>query len=1186
MSGQFQEPADEECAMGKRVELEQAIALLEGQRAILGDAAVNAGLAELRRQLAALDPFEQQAAPARVDESLSGERKWVTILFADIAGFTAMSEQMDPEAVRDLGTACFKEFVPVIEDYGGTVARFMGDSILALFGAPVAHENDAERACRAALDIMQALAAFHTGRGTDVGLHLGINTGLVVAGALGTSERQEYSVTGDAANLAARLQAAAGRGEILVGPDTYHATSTVFDFEARKPIEVKGRSKPVHVYRVVGLKPRRVRWTESAGTSSPLVGRGAELAAVAERVRATAAGQGGVLAVIGEAGLGKSRLMAEARKASVGVRWREGRALSFGQSVSYRPFQEILWRFAGITEEDTENAAWERLERAVTALCGAETEEVLPYLASLLSLPVQARYAERVKYLDGESMGRQIFRTARRFFERLAQREPVVLVFEDLHWMDQSSAELLEHLLPVVERAPLLICGVSRPEPGPCGARLSEIGAREYSVRYTEVCLKPLSESDSAQLLRNLLGLADIPEPVRAMMAQRAEGNPFFLEEIIRALIDARIMIRDENGRWRATAAVETIAIPDTIHGVIMSRIDRLDDDVKEVLRAAAVIGRSFLYRILRAIDAADRRLDEHLAELQAIELIRKKQAGPELEYIFKHALAQEATYASILLDRRRDLHARVGAVIEELFENRLEEFYALLAYHYAQAEEWPKAHEYLRKAGDQAGRLAADTEAIAHYRQAMVTYEWAFGDRWDPLERAQLERKMGQALLRRGQHLEAREYLNRALALLGWQFPTSRPAFVFAIAKEIAVQLAHRLAPSVLTRRPTTAAMPNLEEVLHAEESLSWIDVPMHNWDRVIWIELRCLNEAERRGYVRGIVTAGATIGLVLDAVVGWRLGRGYYARAAAIVGEMRDPAAAAFAHCHMEVSACYGAEWDSVQEYGRLALEPAWMSGDVRQWGWALMILAVRSANLGDFDDALARCAELERVGEDTGDAEVHSLGLAMKGFVKQRLGRIDEALRSVLQAMPLADAVHDLAFVTGTRADAGRCYLRQGRIEEALHILHEGLRYWVPAGDAYGCLRNAVAEAYLQAAEGAKGEEQVRRLKQAAEACRAALTQSKKWRPGLPEAMRLQGTYEWLRGRPDAARKWWQRSLELAEKMGQRYDVGMTHLERGRRMDDRPHLERALAICGEIGAEWGLAQARGALEKMRGR
>ncbi|MBC8253645.1 MAG: AAA family ATPase, partial [Ardenticatenia bacterium] len=725
------------------------------------EAAREPGAVGLTEALKRLVPKEFAERLLATRGKVEGERRIVTILFSDVKGSTAMAENLDPEEVMEIMDGAFDVLIEPIYRYEGTLARLMGDAILAFFGAPIAHEDDPERACRAALAIIEGAHRYAAHLEAERGIRgfnvrVGINTGLVVVGEVGSDLRVEYTAMGDAVNLAARMESAAEPGTVLITADTHKSIAPLFETEALRPGRVKGKTEPVSVYRVLATKPAAGKARGIAGLKSPLVGRDFEVAAFTGCVERLLAGQGGIVSVIGEAGLGKSRLVAEIR-GQYGTRntpcvWLEGRTLSFGQTISYWPFQEIIRQYAGITEGDDEGSAWAKLESQVAVLFPEQVAEVLPYLASLLALPVRGEYEAKVKYLDSEAMGRQIFLVSRRFFARLAQAQPLVLVFEDMHWIDQSSAALLEHLLPLVESVPVLFCGVSRPDPHTPAARLRKLAASDYGSRYAEIRLQPLSQAESDKLVRNLLASDTLLPSAQAMILHKAEGNPFFVEEVIHTLIAMGAIVRDSStGRWQVTAAIAQITIPDTLQGVIMARIDRLDEEVKQVLRVASVIGRSFLYRVLRALAEADRELDHRLDELQQVELIRERSRIPELEYIFKHVLTQEATYASILLQRRRELHTQVGACIETLFAERLEGFYGLLAYHYARAEVWEKAQAYLLKAGDQAGQVAADAEALAHYQQALEAYTRVLGDHWDPLQRAVLERKMGEAFYRRG---------------------------------------------------------------------------------------------------------------------------------------------------------------------------------------------------------------------------------------------------------------------------------------------------------------------------------------------------------------------------------------------------------------------------------------------------
>ena len=1123
--------------------------------------------------------------PPRSKQDLPEERKLITVMFADIAGFTGLAERMDPEQVRDLVNACFDQLVPAITQYGGTVDKFIGDEIMALFGAPVAHENDAERALRAALKMQEVIVAFNAAHLTNLGAHFGINTGLVITGAIGARGRQDYSVMGDAVNLAAHLGDASRRGEILVGPDTYRRTSQLFEFQALGPLRLKGKAEPVLVYKLLGVRtqPRPLRGLEVRGISSPLVGRDQEAAALTRCVERLRSGQGGLVSIIGEAGLGKSRLVAEIRRqvARRELTWLEGRALSFSQTISYWPFLEVIQADAGITLEDGEEERWAKLERRVYALFGDETVEILPYLATLLTLDVPGDLAERVKYLDGETMGRQIFRSARRLFTRLAQESPLVLVFEDVHWADQSSAFLLEHLLPLVREVPLLICGLGRPDLGTPASRLWEIAAKDYPDCYTEIALTPLSPSASTQLIHNLLKMDALPPRLRERILQKAEGNPFFMEEMIRELIDLGALVRDKiTGRWQVTAQVERVTIPDTLQGVVIARIDRLDEEVKQVLKLAAVIGRIFFHRVLQGVAEADRELDRHLAELQNLELVREKSRTPELEYIFKHALVQEATYESILLQRRRELHRRVGECVEALFADRLDEFYGLLAYHYSRAEEWEKAQDFLFKAGDQAGKVAADAEALEHYRQALAAYSRAFGDRWDPLQRAVLERKMGEALFRRGEHSQAREYLQRALISLGSPYPTSRRRVRLAIGRQLFRQAMHRLLPPLFWGYTRGEAVRIAEERCRIYSVMAWMDYFMDP-ERLVLDSLLELNLAEESNLKVEAVLASMGVGLACDALPAPWLARRYHSRAVALADEIQQPLAVGQGYLGLALHEHHAlGEGESALQHYQRSAAAYWEAGHLRRWAgvnMAASLLWLRNSS----SDNLLLGQEVVRVSQEAADYQAWGWGLFMMAAALDQAGALDEAVANLRRAIELAKGVPDHQVTVFASGILARCHLRQGHVEQAFTVLEESCqRICEYHLRGFSCVPVwvSLAQAHLLAAEqtertAARADE----LRKAKRACRVALRQGKFDRLSLVTAFRMQGTYEWFRGKSTKAQQWWQRSLETAKGLHARYEEALTYLEMGKRMGESAYLKLAESILEEIGAKFDLTQAR---------
>jgi class 3 adenylate cyclase/tetratricopeptide (TPR) repeat protein len=1159
--------------MTDRVQLEQTIAHLETQRTVLGNAAVDVAIAGVKDRLQSI-----------VKSHYSGERKLVTIMFADISGFTALAEKMDPEIVRDTMNRCFDHLVPCVKRYDGTIDKFIGDEIMALFGAPQAHENDPERALRSAIEMQSALARFNAEHNMQLGIHFGINTGLVLAGAIGSSGQQAYSVIGDAVNLASRLEDISERGQILVGPDTYRLTAALFNFEALPPTSIKGKSEFVTIYRLTGVKAgaSSTRGLARKGLTSQVVGRDKELEALNDCMEKLRRRQGGVVGVIGEVGLGKSRLILEFHRTAQDFQWVEGKTLSFGNAISYWPFREILRGYANIAENDGEQQVWEKLESKILALFPDSAQDILPYLAIVLAIDVQGSYQDRVRYLEGDALRKRVFIAMRRFIERLTYTAPLILVFDDLHWMDASSAELLKYILTLVREVPLLLVGISRPNQDTPGADLREICASEYADVYTELRLRPLSPVESSQLVNNLLTIDNLPARVQETMMQKAEGNPFFIEEILRSMMDMGLIVRDPaSGRWHAMAQIETVHIPDTIQGIIMARIDCLDEAVKQALCLAAVIGRSFLYRILREVDQTDGDLDANLAHLQQLELIREKEVRPELEYIFSHALAQEATYESILLNKRRELHGRVAEAIETLFADRLEEFYSLLAYHYAKAENWVKAQAFLFKSGDQAGHMAADTEALAHYQQAIEAYTRAFGDHWDPLQKTQLERKLGAAFFRRGDHQQALIYLKQALGNLGVTLPISTWEVRVGIVREVSRQVAHRLLPYWLVKPINQSFSLALEEEIHVYEEISWIDL-LSNSERLLYMVLKLLNLSESHGYLRGIAGGSAGTGTICDLLNIYPVAGHYHYRALGLTGVLKDPSIFGQVYISLAGHTFFQGQWDQTIQFSQQGAEKFLEIGDLHKWCLSINWTILAQIYRGAFDDALVMCQKVVGLANECADLQMLCWGLAGEGLVQHRLGLLDEAIPNLQRAAELAKMLPDMAFAISATADVGRCYLRQGRLDLAIESLETSQRLFVPnmGSDSYASLRNGFAEIYLHAAEHSRPGEQATWLKKAKSACQEALKLGKEFPPGQPEALRLQGTYEWLRGHAAAAQQRWQSSLALAQQMGQRYDEGKAHYEIGLRLGKLDHLHSAELIFSEIGAAIDLKKTRDAL------
>ena len=1110
---------------------------------------------------------------------LAEERRQVTVLYADLVGSTVIAARLDPEELRQLLGSFFSAIARQVARYDGTLDKYVGDAVMAVFGAPVSHENDAARALHAALAIRDAVGELNAElarqQGARLAIRMGVNTGEVVSGILARDVQSSYTIVGEAVHLAQRLQAAAQPGEILVGAVTQRLARG-FEFEPPRQIKVKDRVEPVTVYRLLGGPGPDTVAPQKPATE--LVGRSAELRRVADAVDALSAGTGGLIAIVGEAGVGKSRLVAEVRRSPGAARWLEGHAVSIGRTISYLPFLEMIRTDAGITDRDGESESWSKIQQRVRALFGEDVDAILPYLARLLGLEVPGELGERVSRLEADAIRRQIFLVSRRYFTALAAEAPLVLLFEDLHWADDSSVALLEHIVPLTASSGIAICVTTRPDAADRLARLRTIATASAHARLVEVPLTPLGSDDSSRLVAALLGTDAAPPGLREVVLAKTEGNPFFIEELIRSLVELGVITHDRAEGWALARPLENVSIPDSVQGVIRARIDRLDDELKRVIRVASVIGRSFFYRVLRSVTETDHELDRELGALQGLEIILERARLPELEYSFRHVLIQESTYDSILVRHRHELHHLVATTIESLFANRLEDFYGVLAYHFARAEDWTKAQEYLFRAADQAGRVAADAEAIALYDEAIAAYGRAFGDRWDPIERGRLESKIGEALFRVGEHGKGLGHLHRALAHFGQPFPETKGRVRLALLRELGRQLGHRLTPALAAEPDATAVDAVAELRLHAYEVLAWIDYYLDN-ERLLLDSIRLLNESEKRGWPLGIVIGSLGMGIVCDFIPAFGIAERYHRRGLALAEATQLPQALGHAFIGLGYHQQRTGEWAAALENWGHGAEHFRKAGDLAKWGaatWGTTWIAHRT---GQLERSRRQSEELIRVGRDTADRQLWGWGLYFLGRWLWQSGDLDAGIRSLEQAIALFREIPDLPNLAGASGDLGMCRLRQGRWAEAVDIL-EGTAQLMREQDVRGFLahvHNALAEAYLSQAEGSTGSDRTIALAHAAKATRSAMKRSKVEREGFVAAYRVRGTYEWLTGNTERARVAWQTSLERAEALGARYDGATTELEFGRRTQEAGHLERAATTFAELRATLDLARAR---------
>jgi class 3 adenylate cyclase/tetratricopeptide (TPR) repeat protein len=1128
----------------------------------------------------------RRALPPSMHEQVftqeQGENRLLTILFADLSGSTAAIGALAPEDAAALLQEVLQAMVEAIVAHGGRINQVLGDAVLAFFGTPQAHENDPERAIRAALQIREAVQ----GRGLNA--TVGINSGEVYLGELGRGPQQEVRAVGSTVNLAARLQQKAQPGQILVGESVYRQTHRAFTF-ARHEVEAKGFSEPIAAYEVLRALPRPEKVRGIEGLRADLIGREKELAGIADALAAVRAGRGQIVTLIGEAGVGKSRLIAELKERAMAPApdqpeplWLEGRCLDVGMAVSYWPFLDLLRAHFAFLPEDNDRARGARISSAIEALVdrgdlpAGRAEEMLPLLGHLLGARFGSDLDERLTAASPEQIKHQTFLALVDLLVALARPQPLILVLEDLHWADSLSLDLVSLLMESLRLAPLLLVCVYRPEEEHKCWHLGAIATRKCYERFTEIPLKELTAAQSRRLVESLLHIEALPDPVKEQILGRAQGNPFFVEEVVRSLLDADLVYHD-GAVWRARAEIAAVAVPESIQGVILSRVDRLEAETRHVLQSAAVIGRLFRRRLLEHLAQQEVELDRALAELEDRQLIYAERAIPEEEYSFHHVLAQETVYHNILRRRRVEFHRQVAEAMEQLYGDNLEEYYEQLAYHYAQGGIEDKALLYRELAGD---------KAQAHYANATAEgYYWDVVERLDTLgqvqDAARIRVKLGAVLTTVARYEDAlavleqageayraagdQEGLARSLAHIGWVY-TFRGAPDEGIAR----------LQSGLESLTTSSMSPGLAEVYLTLAPLFSIS---GRYGECLAVAERAYALAQALGDERLLGRAAFLCGLGLHHIGQAEAALRHREEAMRYSEKVGDVFCLSITLGDQAEELYRQGEFEQSWGYNARALALAERRGDQAWMAYVLFNRGHIAFFRGDWgqarSDAEQALASFRQIRDSWGTA----YALYLLGRLGLAEGHWDEATRYLDEAASWAGQRGDLQglrWIGGARAERD---LLEGRPAAALATLE-------PLLDRPGFQENdviplvpLVAWAHLELGQTTAAEDIV------AQAIARAMGQ--KYRPALVLALRILAMLAMRQGRWTDAEQALEEGLAATRTMSYPYAEahlqrlqGEMHVHKGDREAARQHLEAALAIYQRLGARKDSEQVEGLL------
>jgi class 3 adenylate cyclase/tetratricopeptide (TPR) repeat protein len=992
--------------------------------------------------------------------ALEGERKQVTILFCDIVESTRLAERLDPETMHELMDRALRLMAEAVHRYEGTVNQFLGDGLMALFGAPVAVEDHALRAVQAALAIRETLGGYSEQlkleRGVEIQLRIGLNTGLVVVGRIGDDLRMDYTAVGDATNLAARLQALAEPGGILVAETTHRLIEGYVRSEALGPMAIKGLEKPVAVFRITGRRRARRRFDVMAERGlTPLAGRDRELQLLRDCLVRVKGGRGQTVAIVGEAGVGKSRLLHEFRRSLEGekITWLEGHCTAYGQAAPYLPVLEVVRITFGVEEGDNQLQIEEKLRQGVRQLDGA-LEWVLPFLGELLT----SRVDPTLRHLEPKEKRKKTFEAFRALTAAGAHRRPLIIIQEDLHWIDNTSEDYLAFLVDSLTAIPALLVTTHRPG---------------YSIRWADktyhrqITLNLLGEREVETMVTSLLGTGALPAELLRIVHEKAEGNPLFVEEITTSLQERGVLVPTSGGvTWARSAAIE---FPATVQDIIRARLDRLEDRVKRTAQTAAVIGREFGLGLLARISELSAEVQGCLETLTHVELIHEKRFFPEMEYVFKHAVIQDVAYQSLLLQRRKDLHTAIGAAIEQLYVDRLDEQASILAHHYARSHQPDRAVEYALLAGDRAAKFYANAEAATYYEEALrILGELPSTPRRDEL-RVDATVKLASVAITRQHFARDLTNLEAAHAVVGRLDDRRRTAQVlYWIARTHYVQ--GHLNDAIQFAERSLAALgdtlPDDDVVVWPINLLGRIYTVVGDYVKATAMLQRCVPLFERLGNLNELATASGILGVALAATGEFPEAFKFSDQGLRIAQEIQNlPAEAANYYYRAWVSAQKG-NWGGVLEDCRAGLAVAERIPDPFRIYSLTCLLGHGQFQLGQKQQGLDTMQHGIRLAEELGTT--YLLAWAMTWLCESHLAQRDWATALVCGSRALSLAATGAELYGESLAS--RCYgeaLCQsdpGRLEEAEGYIRRAIAIQEERGMKPQLARSYVASAHL--------------------------------------------------------------------------------------------------------------------------
>ena len=1136
--------------------------------------------------------------------AMEGERKIVTVLFLDVVDSTRIFENMDPEEVHDIMDGCFKIAMDDIHKFEGTINQFRGDGVMALFGAPIAHEDDAHRACSAAISIQKKIEAYSQKVRPivreDFKVRIGLNSGQVVVGSIGQDLRMDYTADGDTVNLASRLENRAEPGTILVSDAIVDRVRADFKFKDLGRVKIKGKEKRQNIYRLIdhtdGQRPlpRRMIF-------SNMVGRERELNRLELRVLKAKNGEGSIVNIIGEAGVGKSRLMAEQVKRDTiqDTVVLEGRAHAMGRNLSFHPIIEIIKNWADIHDKDIESVAVHKLRSAIQQVHPQQADQIFPFVARMMGLMLSGDHARRLEGIEGEALEVLINKSLRDLILKASEISTLIFVIEDVHWADESSIELMIKLFRMAADHRILFINIFRPHYKDTGDKLLDAVIENYPDLHTEIYVQPLDATNCNLLIANLLEDEGLPHDVRDLIHLRSEGNPFFIEEVVRSFIDQGL-VTQQNGRFKIAGEIKAALIPNTIQELIMSRLDKLDDQTKLVLKIAAVIGRNFFHKLLVDVADAVDHIDRHLKFLQSVELIRESRRMGEIEYIFSHALVLSTAYKSILRQTRKELHLRVAVCAERLYEDKLHEFYGMLAYHYSSAEDPEKAEHYLVKAGQEALRSSASSEALNYYKEAFDIYQLNYGKTAEPEKVAMFDKNIALALYNRGQYEESVNYFEKSLDYFWGKLPRHPVNVFFKFVSGFNHFLVALFLPFLkFGREPSPEIISAIDLYYRKCKALIMID-PKRFFIESFYF-LRKVASYKYTAFREGIVLFVGASALFSFTGISFRLSAKILDFARDKIDTSNARQVITFDLLETTHHALEG-NWDRIAPYDETIADRNIEMGEVWLTSQYIYWKGIYTICRGDIDTANKMVDRLMEIGLIYENDLSRLFYLLLSTYMLIEIGRFEDAAEKVEESIDfIKKSGPQVALIDMYSMKAILC-IEKDNLQEA-HKNIQLAETVIPDSNAVpsqiGEYYLALCEYYLRLLRRPSEEKQPEEEKdfqtKGFNAAKKFIKNAKYAAHNLPKAYSVMGNLHWVKGRQGKALTWWNKAIRECERMDAQLSLAKCFLNIGchlsreesrheefNKVSAAEYLEKAEKLYEGLGLDWDGAKVESLIKE----